>query len=286
MCSSHSLCRVQQNFPARTLHGFKYFHSVAQPSSLVLSTPSRVIKTALTVFGLAAAATSVQATSLVVNGNFEQLLQPGASLEFGSRYPSQQITGWSTNGYNFVFTAGSADTTGAVGEYAGLSLWGPNKGSDNGLPDASPAGGNFLGMDGAYAVGPLSQTINDLHPGQATLVSFYWAGAQQAGFNGLNTEQFRVSLGSQNQFTPVLQNANHGFTGWRQETMTFVPTSTSEVLSFLAIGTPNGVPPFSLLDGVSMTNSPEPASWALLCLTFAGFGGLSLRCKFTQIRRR
>ena len=52
-------------------------------------------------------ATSAQATSLVVNGDFEQLLVPGASREFGSRFPSQQVTGWTTNGYNFVFTPGA-----------------------------------------------------------------------------------------------------------------------------------------------------------------------------------
>jgi hypothetical protein len=46
--------------------------------------------------------------------------------------------------------------------------------------------------------------------------------------------------------------------------MTFTPTSTSETLSFLAIGTPGGVPPLALLDGVSLSDIPEPASWALL----------------------
>ncbi len=220
----------------------------------------RVANATLAAAALSVLVTSVEASNLVLDGDFEQLLVPGSSLEFGSRYPTQQVTDWTTNGYNFVFTPGSADTTGAVGEYGGLSLWGPNSGSSNGLPATSPAGGNFLAMDGAYAVGPVSQTINGLTPGQATTVSFFWAGAQQTGFSGANTEQFQVSLGSETQFTPVLSNANHGFTGWQQETFSFMPTSTSEVLSFLAIGAPNGVPPFSLLDGVSVSPSPEPAT--------------------------
>lgn len=239
-----------------------------------------VVNAALSAMGAAVIVTSAQATNLVANGDFEQLLVPGFSAEFGSRFPSQQVTGWTTNGYNFVFTPGSADTTGATGEFGGLTLWGPNNGSSNGLPATSPSGGNFVAMDGAFEVGPLSQTINGLIPGKATSVSFFWAGAQQQGFNGPTTEQFQVSLGTQTEFTPVVSNANHGFTGWTQETLSFIPASSSELLSFLAIGTPAGVPPFSLLDGVSVSDTPEPATWALFIATFAGFGG------FAYLRRK
>ena len=205
----------------------------------------------LSALSLAVFAGSARATSLVANGNFEQLLVPGVSSEFGALYSSQQVSNWTTDGYNYVFTPGSADTSGAVGQYGKLYLWGPNNGSANGLPATSPAGGNFLALDGAYDIGAVSQTINGLTPGQAVTVSFYWAGAQQSGYTGATTEQFKVSLGSESQYTPVLDNVSQGFTGWQYESFTFVPTSTSEVLAFLAAGTPGGVPPFSLLDGVS-----------------------------------
>ena len=234
-----------------------------------------ILNAAVAVVGAVVLTASAKATNLALNGDFEQLLVPGFSAEFGSRYPSQQVTDWTTTGYNFVFTPGSADTSGSLGEYGGLTLWGPNNGSSNGLPAASPSGGNFLAMDGAYAVGPVSQTINGLTPGNGTTVSFYWAGAQQFGYNSATTEQFQVSLGSEVKFTPVVNNANHGFTGWQHESMSFVPTSSSELLSFLAIGTPAGVPPFSLLDGV-VVGTPEPATWALLMASFAGIGGLAL----------
>ncbi len=139
--------------------------------------------------------------NLVLNGDFEQTSQPG-SFEFGSRYPSQQLTDWTTDGYNFVFQPGTADTTGAVGEYGALKLWGPADGSSNGLATTSPAGGNFVAADGAFAVGPISQTISGLTPGVSTAVSFYWAGAQQFGYNGPTTEQWQVQLGSENSVDP------------------------------------------------------------------------------------
>jgi hypothetical protein len=232
--------------------------------------------TALAMF---ATFTSVQAAPItIVNGNFEQTLISG-SYEFGTAFPTQQVTGWTTGGYNFVFQSGTADTSGATSQYGvhDMKLWGPGDGSNNGLPASSPDGGNYLGLDGAFSVEAVSQTIYGLTPGQAATVSFYYAGAQQHGYTGLNTEQFEDSLGTQHLYTPVLDNTSEGFTGWQSETMTFTPTGSSEVLSFLAIGTPSGVPPFSLLDGVTMSSvaqTPEPSSLALLVTGFTAVGGL------------
>jgi hypothetical protein len=63
--------------------------------------------------------------------------------------------------------------------------------------------------------------------------------------------------------------------------MTFTASSTSQILSFLAVGTPTGLPPVSLLDGVSLVDStvpavPEPSSWAML-LAGVGAMGFMLR---------
>ena len=65
------------------------------------------------------------------------------------------------------------------------------------------------------------------------------------------------------------------------QTFYFTADATSEVLSFLAIGTPisPSVPPFSLLDSVSMMAVPEPSTWATMVV---GFGGLG----FAAYRRR
>jgi hypothetical protein len=70
-----------------------------------------------------------------------------------------------------------------------------------------------------------------------------------------------------------VNNADHGFSGWMHQTFNFTAASTSSTLNFLSIGTPTGVPPFELLDGVSVydTSVPEPLSFLGMGLA-AGYG--------------
>lgn len=218
-----------------------------------------------TVFAFAPA--PAHATPVITNGSFETVTT-ASSTEFGTRYAGQVVTGWTTGGYNFLFKPGTADTTGAANEYNGqLKLWGPGDGSANGLPAASPAGGNFIGADGAYGQAAVQQTITGLDMNSVASITFYWAGAQQYNYDSATTEAWQVTLGNETHSTPVVSNVTHGFTGWQTATLSFIVTSTTEVLSFLALGTPTGVPPFALLDGVSISEIPEPAS-----LTLVGLG--------------
>jgi hypothetical protein len=54
--------------------------------------------------------------------------------------------------------------------------------------------------------------------------------------------------------------------------MDFTADAVTETLNFLSIGTPTGLPPMALLDGVSVTAVPEPAAWAMMLLGFGGIG--------------
>jgi hypothetical protein len=206
-------------------------------------------------------------TNYVTNGSFETTTN--GSGQFNN---NTVATGWTSTGYNFIFASGTADTTGAMGQDGLVYLWGPGNGANNGLPASSPDGGNYVAADGAYLVEPIQQTINGLTVGASYTLGFWWGGAQQESFTGPTSDQWDVSLGSQTQDTVVLQDVNHGFTGWQYQTFTFVASSTSELLSFLAVGTPSGEPPFALLDGVSLTqvaqtgSTPEPATFGLIGL--------------------
>lgn len=215
--------------------------------------------------------------NLVLNGGFEQdSLTPNGSgytsFEIGSySYNSTNYTGavtdWTVNAgdYNFVFTTGSAS---ALDSYGPLTLY-------NGTAIGnSPAGGNFLVSDGDFNSGNISQTINGLTVGSKTVLTFYWGAAQQSGSSGSTTQYWQVSLGSSTQDTATYNLAQGAFSGWMQATMTFIPTSTSEVLSFLAVGT--GSPPMLLLDGVTLAN-PEPASWAILATGLLALGLIGRR---------
>ncbi len=226
-----------------------------------------------TLAALAAVAAAVPAAAghpnLVQNGGFETTTLTGSS-QFSDYFSGNQVAHWTTSGYNMLFFPGTATTTGANTQYGpGLTFWGPANGVANGYSD-SPTGGNYVGADGAYIVAPIQQTLTGLVAGHKYAVGFDWAAAQQSGFTGPTTEQWQVSLGGETHSTAVWNNPNHGFKPWSHENFVFTATATSEVLSFLAVGTPAGRPPFSLLDGVSAAAVPEPASWALM------IGGLGL----------
>ena len=90
---------------------------------------------------------------------------------------------------------------------------------------------------------------------------------------GPTTEYLAVSLGGQTQNTALVSGATHYFTGWMQVSQTFTATSTSEVLTFLSVGTPGGSPPTALLDGVSLTVAvPESSTWVMMLVGFSAVG--------------
>jgi hypothetical protein len=219
----------------------------------------------------------------IVNGDFEQ-----TTNGLGQLRRNTNVVGWTSQrdadhnyGYTYVLNSSTASSSGSPGEST-LKLWGPGKGVNNGL-SASPTGGNFIGADGAYHVGKLTQTITGLIVGQSYQLSFNYAGAQGYGYNGPSTDGWQFGFLGQDidEQTAILNNVNHGFTGWQTQTFNFVATQASDTLYFLAMGTPAGQPPFSLLDSVSLTGpyvtaAPDVATWMTLVLGF-GLIGSSLR---------
>lgn len=216
--------------------------------------------------------------NLVMNGGFET-----TTMSSPQQMNTTNVAGWSTTGYNFIFFKGTADTTGSyTPQFNGnLTLRGPNNGGEGALPAESPTKDNFVAADGAFETAAITQDVKGLAAGTNYLLTFWWAGAQQSGFQGDTTESWSVSLGSQSYTTPTVSTPSRGFSPWRQASVLFSATAATETLSFLAGGSPSdGQPPFSLLDGVSLVAAPEPAAWAVMV------AGLVGTAAFTSRRRR
>jgi hypothetical protein len=268
-------------------------------------------KTAFLVFAFALAQDAP--ANLVQDPTFTGVTYSGAPAltapffgQFGTGTGSTlAVANWSTTGYNFVFSAATVDTGtqanganagqhneapgqfNAANGYGNTYMWGTNNGGPSTFT-APPGGGNFIAADGAFQQGALTQTITGLTVGQTYVLKFWWGAAQQqgTGFTTATTEQWTVSMGTGNVAgnftTSVINNNPESFSGWVQATMYFYAGASTETLSFLASGTPNGEPPFALLGGVDLEVVPEFSSW----MVFAGFGAVCILFEVVRRRRR
>jgi hypothetical protein len=259
------------------------------------------------------------AGDLVTNGSFEdnfgagQFNQtlPGSAGGQNASAPGTTASGWTVTGINasypagyaFIFSntnsftttdasVGPASQYGNPGGPATLPLWG-------GSADASPEGNAFYGVDSTYHPSSLGQTIGGLTVGDQYTLSFEYAAAQQYLYNGNTTDTWVVTLGGQTIVTtPTIDLPSNGFSGWMTETVTFTYDGVGpdpNLLSFVdygmggcnsnfmgcAINDPgaSGAPPFSLLDSVSLTAAPEPSTWAMMLIGFAGLSYAGLRSR-------
>jgi len=234
-----------------------------------------------------------QAQNLVQNGDFTQtnavgVQSSGVSSNGGQLLYDINAVGWSntlsgsTPGYNFLFTTNSfSNTNGVAGNAGNLNLWSTNYAGGGGTLSSPPTNayfptpGNFIANDGAYLTTAVQQTVTNLIPGQSYVLNFYWAAGQQQRntFSNSITAQWFASLGGTTNATSIYTNAPQSVSPWMQSTAVFAATNSTEVLSFLASGTPNGQPPFSLLGGVSLVAVPEPSQVASSILLLVGVTG-------------
>jgi hypothetical protein len=224
------------------------------------------------VVAVAALATGAHATpNLVANGGFET--GPRSNTQFGAGFGGQVVSDWTGLGGNhlqFYYVGGTQTTDNAVNQFND-----PKGYFHPSMNTLSPQGGNFIGLDGDSDYGGvLSQTVTGLTLGKIYDLKFYWGAAQLINREGDTTERLNVSLGAQTQQTGILANPSKGFSGWKTVDMRFTATGPSEVLNFMSAGTPNGLPPIAVLDGVSLTAVPEPAVWSLMLVGFGGLGAM------------
>lgn len=214
-----------------------------------------------------------EARAQLINGDFSSSTPSGSGQLTVGGYT---LTGWTGGGKEglfgspttppvFVFPSTGGGVTGD-GFMGTVSFYG-NPTSPNGL--------RFVGADGDPDwAGSIQQTVGGLTVGASYSLDFNWAGAQQTGYSGATTEQWQVTFGSDTQSTATVNTPSQTFVGWQTASLNFTPTSTSQVLKFLAVGTPGGQPPWLLLNDVRLTSVaavPE-ASPLLMSTILAGLG--------------
>lgn len=229
--------------------------------------------------------TSDARAQLVLNGDFSNPGTPGqltvnTSLANWTGIGKEGNFGSPTTPPVFVFptTGGSVAGSAFMGS---VSFFGNPQG---------PSGQRFVAADGDPDwAGGIQQTINGLTPGDSYDLNFNWAGAQQTGFSGDTTQKWQVTFGSQTQSTATVNTPSQSFVGWQSATLNFTATSSSQLLTFLAVGTPGGQPPWLLLNNVQMTPQlaviPEPSSIAIATFVGLCFIGNGIRARRRKLKQ-
>ena len=258
---------------------------------------------------LVVASPAAQASvNLIQNGGFESTLGITTSNEILN---AATLENWYSsdagNGkYNYVYFPGHVTPSNPNGAYTNqdpgqnqcsepfgtssgipgnVCLWGPNNAAT--FP-VSPVGGKFVALDADPQYrNPLTQTVSNLTIGDNYVLSFFWGGAQYSTRVGPTTENLQISFGGDTAVTPTISAyplLQSSFRLVRSYTKDFTATSTTQVLSFLADGTPLNEPPVVVLDGVSLTDTttmqnstPEPGYFALMIVGLVGLVAVARR---------
>ena len=259
---------------------------------------------------------SAQAINLVKNGGFVPSSSIGSSLSSGINNPDSPvtITDWvvkdedagGVNFNNLMYVISDGNTFSRYG--AGMNQDGRNRRrnwtlfSNPGQTVNSVDGsGWYIASDGGDSWnGRISQTLNDLTPGNQYIVSFSQAAGQfdcyisggtctSGNYFGDTNNNWRVSFGdsiatTSFQDSDVIAHPSQApVSAWQSQSMTFTATNSTQVLSFLSQGTPDGQPPIALLSDVSVQAVPWETDTLPLVGSTVLFGvGLWAKKKFAQ----
>lgn len=268
----------------------------------------RTIATGLAMLALATVAIPARATLLlpVANGDFS--MTPGLTTGTSASFTTGQVTDWMVSASNakvYLYFPNTALTPGAtythgVGAQVELS----------GTASDYPISQNFVGVDSDIGTGyTLSQQLTGLLPNTTYQLSFLTAATQQSngGVSGRTMDYWNVKLGSEpTQTTSTITNPSLSFTGydpsagcnspstdpnfpgWCSETLFFTTPNTTltpadELLTFLAVGTPTGCPPFALLADVNTVAVSEPASLLLMVAGLVALAGFRRQRRLSAV---
>jgi hypothetical protein len=157
---------------------------------------------------------------------------------------------------NWTVTSGSVDVIGDGGSFAFLP----------------PGNGNYVDLDGSTGA-----------PGTITTKMIFAAGTYVVTFD------LAGSQGGANNVDPIAKTTEVAFSiGGVTKSLTLNPTDPLQTYSYTFTTTAPGQLSFSdlaggnnnvgnLLDNVSVTAVPEPATWAMMILGFFGVGFLAYR---------
>ena len=203
------------------------------------------------------AAFTARAESLVVNGSLN-----------GSIANNDVPTGWTV----LAGTPDTMDTTSNVGVSGWLSF--------GVAPTASPDGGTWVGL-GAKSdyIESIGQTLSGLNVGQTYTVS--WQAANFGVNNSIDSYLGSNAIGVMLDGASIGQGATLGLSSnWATQSLTFVATSASQLLSFSLANTNKA---YLGIDGISVTAGgvtpavPEPSSWLLMAMGVAALGAMRRR---------
>ncbi len=265
----------------------KGLHFLANSTSRQLSSTLKQAAVAVVALPSLAVALSAPAqANLITNGGFVPVSSIGSAKSGLLSVNSTNIPGWTPKAYNnhgFGFWGGVVADGLTVSIDLDEALWAGNSGVRHymNVPNVTSVSsvdgsGWFLNVDSDLRFGTtMEQTVNGLIQGHTYELSFSQAAGQYApDVDAEITSWWKVGFGS----SPLVDSASMTvaagapISAWQSQSMTFTATSTSQLLSFIAQGTPTGAPPFALLSGVSLTDTtPVPGPLPVLGVA-AAFG--------------